>query len=126
MLDEHLAQWLCIELKFEVHLLLVHLVVSSFNRNPAALHCLIAILSDMLICYAFALAFEVLRVSRGVVRNMCTKRVFQEHTAAFSQGVVKRAWFMGFAPQVRHRLEVKLYTEGGMHRYFVVVDDLKF
>ena len=33
---------------------------------------------------------------------------------------------MGFTPHVRHRLEVKFDTEGGMHRYLVVMDDLKF
>ena len=33
---------------------------------------------------------------------------------------------MSFTPHVRHRLEVKLDTEGGMHRYLVVMDDLKF
>ena len=83
MLGEQLVQWLCIELKFEVHLLLVHLVVRSLKCSPAAMHCLIAFLSDMLICYALALACEMLGVGLGIVRNMCTNSLLKENTAAF-------------------------------------------
>ena len=77
-----MAQRLSVDFKLEVHLFPMQLIVGTFNRNPAAVHCLIAILSDTLICYALALACEMLRVGLGIVRNMCTKSLLNENTAA--------------------------------------------
>ena len=75
LLGEQTAKLICMAPEVYVHLLLVHVVIGSFQCSLAVVLCLVALLCDLFIGHALAFARKVRRMGMGIVQHSLTKRL---------------------------------------------------